>query len=252
MTKRIVLFAALMGARSAVAQELTLAVDPQDGCPTASAVREELALLLPTLPLDAGNAAALLSDLGDRFRLTLHGADRIFVDPARDCQKRARTAAVALAVELAPPTVTYAPMPQEIPPLPADATIQPTPPIAIVFEGANGGDENYQKGRSEVIAGAVLMGASVALGAIFGGLTYSAMTDSIDHRFDRNYDHTSDDRQVQAGLTLGVIGFASFVSGIVLTAVGARQMKHARAHSKRMSWATTLGTPSGTTLAGTF
>lgn len=102
--KRIVLGALLcVGSTTAFAAELPLSVVPADGCPTKAQVLAELARLLPSPPPSAYGADIVVVDRGDRFDVDLAGSQRSFAEPTRDCADRARTAAVAIAVTLAPP-----------------------------------------------------------------------------------------------------------------------------------------------------
>jgi hypothetical protein len=125
-------------ARGAVAGPLDLSVDPSDGCPTEQAIRGELTRLLPRLPEDAHLVRATVRDGGTRFRLTIDGADRVFVDPERACIERARTLALALAVTLVPPMATrrMAPVPtpeavREEPVAPTSSAPPPLPPRIV-------------------------------------------------------------------------------------------------------------------------
>jgi hypothetical protein len=106
-------------------------------CPTDERVRAELARLLPQLPPEAGEPRIEVADLGDRFRLTLNGANRLFADAARDCGARARTAGVALAVALSPPTVSFPPLSQPTPP--RVASVPPFPERRRLFFGVDVG-----------------------------------------------------------------------------------------------------------------
>ena len=97
----------LVCAATARAERVPVVVLPAGGCPDQAAVDAELERLLPLPPPSAHATALVVADLGDRFAVAAFGAQRIFVDPGRDCGERARTAAVAIAVTLAPPTVAF-------------------------------------------------------------------------------------------------------------------------------------------------
>ena len=108
LSRVIVLVASLIVASGAAAAPLRVTVLPADGCPSQAAVEAELAHLLPVPPASVDSADIVVADGGDRFAVTVCGAARVFVDPARTCAERARIAAVTLAVTLAPPTVSFA------------------------------------------------------------------------------------------------------------------------------------------------
>jgi hypothetical protein len=98
----------LFAATAAAAAPLRIAVLPPDGCPSQAALDAELSRLLPAPPPSAYSADIFVSDGGDSFAVTVCGAERVFVDPPRNCAERARIAAVTIALTVAPPTVTFA------------------------------------------------------------------------------------------------------------------------------------------------
>jgi hypothetical protein len=90
------------------ADGLPVAVVPPNGCPSQASVDAELARLLPMPPPSAYAVDIIVADRGDRFEVDIGGAQRSFVEPTRSCAERARTAAIVIAVTMAPPTMSYA------------------------------------------------------------------------------------------------------------------------------------------------
>ena len=101
-------------------------------CPSAEAVTAALGSALGNEATTSVADVPRVSDQGDRFSVVVRGQTRQFVDAARDCDERARAAAVFIALALNPPVVPAAPAPvvrdgaaqQVVAPLPA-----PTPTL---------------------------------------------------------------------------------------------------------------------------
>jgi len=105
-----------------------LVVETAGQCPARDAV---MAALLPVLGEEAIRSTpgvSRVSDLGDRFEVTVLGQTRQYPDPARDCVERARVAAVFIALAVRPPV--FAPPPTPPPPPPVIKTEAPPPPAA--------------------------------------------------------------------------------------------------------------------------
>jgi hypothetical protein len=99
----------LLGLIAAASSPVPVAVT--GGCPSAEAVTAALGSALGN---DATTGAAdvpRVSDQGDRFSVAVRGQIRQFVDAARDCDERARAAAVFIALALNPPVLPPAPAP---------------------------------------------------------------------------------------------------------------------------------------------
>ena len=73
-------------------------------CPTHEAVESALRSLLGPSDVDAGAAAARISvrDFGNQYLVSVKGNAREYDDDARDCEARARVAAVFAALILSP------------------------------------------------------------------------------------------------------------------------------------------------------
>jgi hypothetical protein len=76
-------------------------------CPTVRQVKSELERILPrtSITVESGPAnapEATISEQGTQFRVTIAGQERSFDDAARQCDERARQAAVFLALVLDP------------------------------------------------------------------------------------------------------------------------------------------------------
>jgi hypothetical protein len=80
-------------------------------CPSAQALTAALGSALGGEAKIAVAELPRVSDEGDRFSVVALGQSRQFTDPARDCDERARAAAVFIALVLNPPIVPRAPEP---------------------------------------------------------------------------------------------------------------------------------------------
>ena len=88
----------------------TPAVAVTGACPNADAVTAALASALGHEAKRDLAGVAKVTDEGDRFSVTVLGQTRQYGDPARNCDERARAAAVSIALALNPPVV-LAPVP---------------------------------------------------------------------------------------------------------------------------------------------
>ena len=106
---------------------LSLAVS--GACPDEAMMRAALRLALPGLTVrrvDPLAAAAAIADLGDALRLSIGESARDLPDPGRDCEERARQAALLVAIALFPPQLSPR-APPATPPAPERAPL-PRPP----------------------------------------------------------------------------------------------------------------------------
>jgi hypothetical protein len=144
-------------------------------CPTAEAVELALRAALGAAPDRAGAGAPRVTDLGDQFEVTVLGQTHQYADAGRDCDERARVAAVFIALTLNPPTFVAPPRPPPPPPPPAVEVHPVAPPtpaehrldvaLALRLDGG-------ESGASTVTApGAEL---AVAFGGRIFGLAASA------------------------------------------------------------------------------
>ena len=104
-------------------------------CPTARQVKSELERLLSrtSITLETGPAnapEATISDQGVQFRVTIAGHERSFDDAARQCDERARQAAVFLALVLDPLLMAELSAEPSASPTPAAAPAAPPRPPA--------------------------------------------------------------------------------------------------------------------------
>jgi hypothetical protein len=100
-------------------------------CPGADAVAAALRSALGSDAKVGASDTLRVSDLGDRFSVAAAGQVRQYADPARDCDERARAAAVFIALALNPPLAPPGPSPAP----PPGATLQaaaapPSPPVS--------------------------------------------------------------------------------------------------------------------------
>lgn len=123
------------GSRAAAAEDGAAALISVDGsCPDEPAVDGAITALIPrgvaALPESARVAVV---DLGETYRVAVKtdgtARTRLFRDPARDCEQRARFAAVFIVLTLLPPELAAAPPPPPAPPpAPAILPARPAPP----------------------------------------------------------------------------------------------------------------------------
>jgi len=97
-------------------------------CPSAQAVTAALGSALGSEARVAGADAPRVSDQGDRFSVTALGQSRQYADPARDCDERARAAAVFIALVLNPPVAPAPAAPAAVVQQPS--VVAPAPPRA--------------------------------------------------------------------------------------------------------------------------
>ena len=83
-------------------------------CPTSTSVSSALEPLLPqrAIAVENGevalpNARAMVTDLGSNFEATVADQHRVFADEGRDCDERARSVAVWIALALDPPKFVF-------------------------------------------------------------------------------------------------------------------------------------------------
>jgi hypothetical protein len=115
--------ALLLGLVAAAAPSLT--VDVTGRCPSAEAVAVALGSAVGTETKATGKDVPKVADLGDRFSVSAFGQAREYADPGRDCDERARAAAVFIALALNPPIV---PPPPPAPPVGVQTAA--APPVA--------------------------------------------------------------------------------------------------------------------------
>jgi len=96
-------------------------------CPSAQAVTAALGSALGSEARSGAADVPRVSDQGDRFSVAAAGQIRQYSDPARDCDERARAAAVFIALALNPPVAPPAPAPKEAPAPPAAVVVAPPP-----------------------------------------------------------------------------------------------------------------------------
>jgi hypothetical protein len=96
-------------------------------CPSAGAVTAALASALGAEAPSAVAGIPKVTDLGDRFSVSASGQSREYADPARDCDERARAAAVFIALALNPPLLPP-PAPPPAPPAQVMARVPAAPP----------------------------------------------------------------------------------------------------------------------------
>jgi hypothetical protein len=97
--------------------------DETIGCPTREAVGVAVHALLSQSRVDPRSVETTIEvqDLGERYVVTVKGRTREYTDEAHDCARRARVAAVFVALTLAPPDIA-------LPELKPMARAEPTAP----------------------------------------------------------------------------------------------------------------------------
>ena len=124
-------------------------------CPSAGAVT---AALGSALGGEAGPRAAdvpRVADHGDRFTVSALGQTREYADLARDCDERARAAAVFIALALNPPVAPAAPAPN-----PGAAA----PPVAVAAAPARESERWFDLGAAARLDGGTAPETSAAFG----------------------------------------------------------------------------------------
>ena len=134
------------------------AVAVTGACPSADAVTAALASALGNdTKRDLSGIAKVIDD-GDRFSVTALGQTRQYGDPARDCDERARAAAVFIALTLNPPVVP-------LPPAPApDVASQQVTVAATQAAPARGSQPWIDVAAAARLDGGPAAGASAAFG----------------------------------------------------------------------------------------
>jgi hypothetical protein len=143
-------------------------------CPSAEAVTAALASALGAAPPSNAAAAPKVTDLGARFSVSASGQAREYVDAARDCDERARAAAVFIALALNPPLLPPPPAPPSAPAVQVAAP-PPVPPsarwldvgVAARGDGGSTGDAGTALGfELQVAAGARWLGVVATAGIL--------------------------------------------------------------------------------------
>jgi hypothetical protein len=147
----------LLGLLAAASSPPAVAVT--GACPGADAVT---AALTSALGNEAGRQLAVapkVTDDGDGFSVTALGQTRRYADPARDCDERARAAAVFIALALNPPVLPLAP----------ESGIQggAAPPTAVAAAGAAAAPAS-QRWLDLAVAARFDSGPGAATSAAFG------------------------------------------------------------------------------------
>ncbi len=109
---------------------------PDVACPTRAAVEDAARALLnrSSADRDIAQATVEIRDLGQRYVVSVLGKRREYTDETRDCDARARAAAVFVALTLAPSNnvVPEPPVPPPaVPPAPSPPVPPALPPLAI-------------------------------------------------------------------------------------------------------------------------
>ena len=147
-------------------------------CPSADAIWTAMSSLVPSGALESLPRAAAVdvADAGDtyRVRLTVSNTQRVRVyrDVARDCEQRARFAAVFVVLTLMPPELLIEtpklpaaePVPEPLPPPEPPPAVPEPPPRRLRFELAALGDT-----APAVLSAPEMTGAGGELRAAIGG-----------------------------------------------------------------------------------
>jgi hypothetical protein len=107
----VTLLLSLIAVAAAAPAPPAVAVTVVGDCPSAAAVTAALGSALGGDAKAGAADAPRVGDEGDRFWVTARGQTRQYPDPGRDCDERARAAAVFIALALDPPVVPVAPAP---------------------------------------------------------------------------------------------------------------------------------------------
>jgi hypothetical protein len=140
-----------------------LVVEAAGECPGRDRVLAALRPVLGDEVMRSTSGVSRVSDLGDRFEVTALGQTRQYADVARDCDERARVAAVFITLTINPPMFA---MPKPPPPPPPRIVAPPQPPPSpapVVPRWASVGvgarfDGGSPLGSMEIATGAELRG----------------------------------------------------------------------------------------------
>jgi hypothetical protein len=102
-----------------------LVVEAAGECPGREAVLAALRPVLGDEVMRSTPGVSRVSDLGERFEVLALGQARLYADAARDCDERARVAAVFITLTVNPPMFA---MPRVPPPPPPPTIVAPPPP----------------------------------------------------------------------------------------------------------------------------
>jgi hypothetical protein len=121
-----------------LAPEPPVAVTVSGTCPDREAIAKAIASIVPAKDLDrfASSSTVEVSDLGETYRVSVNanGVERLRVyrDLARDCEHRARFAAVFIVLTLLPPDVLLDALPPPPPPPPVPPPPAPPKPAVVI------------------------------------------------------------------------------------------------------------------------
>ncbi|MFL5307623.1 MAG: hypothetical protein ACJ8F1_20555 [Polyangia bacterium] len=118
---------------AATAPAAVAAISVDGTCPDERAVDRAIIALIPrgvgALP---ESAAISVEDLGETYRVDVKSDSvargRLFRDASRDCEQRARFAAVFIVLTLLPPELAFAVQAPPLPPPPPPVAVTPPPP----------------------------------------------------------------------------------------------------------------------------
>jgi hypothetical protein len=129
-------------------------------CPSAEAVTAALASALGAGAPGSVAGVPKVTDLGDRFSVGAFGQAREYADPGRDCDERARAAAVFIALALNPPLLPLTAPAAGVPAVQVSAS-PPAPPsprwfdvgVAARVDGTSVGDAGPALGFELALSG---------------------------------------------------------------------------------------------------
>jgi len=130
------LAAAWVGRAGPARAQSSTAISIEGACPDGRAIERAVAALIPrgTAALPE-SARATVEDTGETYRVEVQSnatsRARVFRDAARDCEQRARFAAVFIVLTLLPPDLAFAAPPKPAPPPPPPRPPPPAPAPAV-------------------------------------------------------------------------------------------------------------------------
>ncbi len=129
--------AGAVSSRAHAAVPSPFSIATQGVCPSAERVAMELRTILPALDVTTTSAATadvVLAESEAGVSVTVLGAQRDFADPARQCEDRAKQAAVFIALTLDPlrlPAIIPVPAAPAVSPLPVAWDLEVGPMLAV-------------------------------------------------------------------------------------------------------------------------
>jgi hypothetical protein len=149
-------------------------------CPASATLSLALAPALGKIAVSDPGAPPRVTDLGDGFEVGVGEQIRLYTDASRDCDERARVAAVFIALVLTPPTIQLRATQAAAPSPPSPVTERPTERWAAVSVAARCDQASGGTSPSTVgIACGGELGGSIGRGGNGGFVSAGVLTPTV-------------------------------------------------------------------------